>query len=83
MADDNEGFTMFELPPQPTETVADEYLGDSVYVGQLEQWPQALVLTTRNGLPTDPSNTIVLEPEVLRALVAYAKKKMILDVRFT
>lgn len=46
------------------------YLGDSVYVacegGMFK-------LTTENGLPTDPSNTIYLDPSVLDALIAYAK----------
>lgn len=41
------------------------YLGDSVYA---EFDGYNIILTTRNGLPTDPSNTIVLEPEVLHAL---------------
>lgn len=44
-----------------------EYLGDSVYA---EHGPfrGAITLTTQNGLPTDPSNEIVLEPQVLEAL---------------
>lgn len=46
------------------------YLGDSVYV---ELSGVALVITTENGLPTDPSNTVVLEPEVWRALKQYVK----------
>lgn len=50
-----------------------EYLGDSVYV-QIENkyW---IVLTTENGLPEDPSNTILLEPEVVEALISYIKRK--------
>ena len=48
------------------------YIGDSVYarvndVGQL-------VLTTENGLPTDPSNTIYLERETFVALIFFAKQ---------
>ena len=47
-----------------------QYLGDSVYAsfdsGMLE-------LTTENGLPGDPSNSIFIEPEVFNALVRYAK----------
>jgi hypothetical protein len=44
-------------------TEAKAYLGDSVYA----EWDQGMVkLTTDNGL--GPSNTIYLEPEVLRAL---------------
>ena len=47
-----------------------DYLGDSVYV----EWDgNGLILTTRNGLPTDPSNTIYLEPYVYTALVEYVK----------
>ena len=45
-----------------------KYLGDSVYCnfqnGQL-------ILTTENGLATDPSNRIVLESEVYDALQRY------------
>ena len=45
------------------------YLGDSVYArfdsrGGVE-------LTTENGLPTDPSNTIYLEPETFHALEVF------------
>ena len=47
------------------------YLGDSVYV-ELNEHGQ-IVLTTENGLPTDPSNEIFLEPEVYYALVAYVE----------
>lgn len=41
------------------------YLGDSVYC-QFDGY--AFVLTTENGLRSDPSNTIVMEPEIIRAL---------------
>ncbi len=45
-----------------------QYLGDSVYAnfdsGVLE-------LTTENGLPTDPGNSIIIELEVYEALVHY------------
>jgi hypothetical protein len=49
-----------------------EYIGDSVYVktnrfGQLE-------LTTENGLPGDPSNTIFLEKEVWESLYSYVER---------
>lgn len=44
------------------------YLGDSVYV---EFDGYSLVLTTENGLANDPSNRIVMEPEVYAALVAF------------
>lgn len=40
-----------------------EYIGDSVYA-EFNGW--GVTLTTENG--RGPSNTIVLEPEVLRAL---------------
>ena len=43
------------------------YLGDGVYV-DLNPYGQ-LVLTTENGI--EAYNTIYLEPEVYRALVAY------------
>lgn len=50
---------------------AKTYLGDSVYVsfdfGMLK-------LTTENGLPGDPSNSIFLESEVFEALCHYAKQ---------
>lgn len=44
-----------------------EYLGDSVYV-EINEFNQ-IVLTTENGY--GPTNTIILEPEVFRALVEY------------
>ena len=44
------------------------YLGDSVYV-EYDGW--GLILTTENGLPADPSNTIHLEPEVVDSLLDY------------
>lgn len=48
-----------------------EYLGDSVYVRDdgFHVW-----LETRNGLPTDPSNAIALDPHVLRAFVKYIER---------
>jgi len=46
------------------------YLGDSVYCAV--DGSGGIILTTRNGLPTDPSNTIYLEPEVYEALKQYA-----------
>ena len=45
-----------------------EYLGDSVYV-QTDEF--GLILTTENGLPTDPSNLIYLEPEIVENLIKY------------
>lgn len=47
------------------------YLGDSVYVRPSKDLPGAIVLTTENGYPDDPSNTIVLEPEVIQNLLLY------------
>lgn len=44
------------------------YLGDSVYASHDGYH---IILTTENGLPDDPSNTICLEPEVLDALQNY------------
>lgn len=48
-----------------------DYLGDSVYA---ETAIGGIVLTTENGLPTDPSNRIFLEPEVLDGLNAFASR---------
>ena len=48
------------------------YLGDSVYA---EYYAGGILLTTENGLPDDPSNTIALEPEVLEALLQFAKTR--------
>lgn len=47
-----------------------EYIGDSVYA----EWNkfQQVELTTENGY--GPTNTIILEPEVMRALVAFWTK---------
>lgn len=47
------------------------YLGDSVYV---EFDGYGLWLTTENGLPTDPSNKIYLEPVVFENLKFYVEK---------
>lgn len=44
------------------------YLGDSVYV---VYDGYHIVLTTENGLPTDPSNKILLEPHLLKLLNKY------------
>ena len=48
-----------------------DYLGDSVYV---EEDNNSIVLETRNGLPDDPSNRIVLEPQVWDALKRFVAK---------
>lgn len=52
-------------------TVKKQYLGDSVYVSKTADG-RAIVLTTENGLPNDPSNEIFLESEVYDALIRYA-----------
>lgn len=46
------------------------YLGDSVYAED-GNYKGEIILTTENGLPNDPSNKIILEPEVLAALVKF------------
>jgi hypothetical protein len=46
------------------------YLGDSVYANFDGN---SIILTTENGLPNDPSNTIALEVPVLNALLRYAR----------
>jgi hypothetical protein len=48
-----------------------EYIGDSVYVS-FDGYH--IVLTTENGLPGDPSNTIALEPSVFKSLCEYEKR---------
>lgn len=49
----------------------EEYLGDSVYV----KWDgYNIELTTKNGLPTDPSNLIIMEPEVQVAFIKYIER---------
>jgi len=45
------------------------YLGDSVYM-QVDEHGD-VVLTTENGSLRDPSNKIILEPEVARELMRY------------
>jgi hypothetical protein len=49
-------------------TSLKQYLGDSVYA-DIEHG--MVKLTTENGLPSDPSNTILLEPEIVVALNRY------------
>jgi hypothetical protein len=46
-----------------------EYLGDGVYA-DFDGW--SIVLTTENGICA--TNTIVLEPEVLRSLDSYLER---------
>lgn len=45
-----------------------EYLGDSVYA-QFDGY--GITLTTENGIPEDPTNSIYLEPSVLSSLDRY------------
>lgn len=49
------------------------YLGDNVYLAWPDGW-RYLKLTTEYGEPEGPSNTIFLEPEVIRALVQTLKE---------
>lgn len=49
------------------------YLGDSVYA-RFNEYDQ-LELTTENGMPNDPSNKIVLESEVLKALEDFVMRE--------
>jgi len=49
-----------------------EYIGDSVYA---EYDGYSVKLTTENGLPSDPSNTIFLEPEVLQSLNYFVERQ--------
>ena len=44
------------------------YLGDSIYL-TIDSDQNQIVLTTENGLPTDPSNRIVLGPREYMALL--------------
>jgi hypothetical protein len=48
------------------------YLGDSVYA-RIDTADGGIWLTTENGLRTDPSNKIYLEPEVLRLLIKFVE----------
>ncbi len=52
-----------------------EYLGDSVYAG-VERG--MILLTTSDHDPRMADNQIYLEPEVLLALIEYAKKHQII-----
>lgn len=47
-----------------------EYIGDSVYA-QTDKYG-CILLTTENG--SGPTNTIVLEPEVIVSLLDYIKR---------
>lgn len=47
------------------------YIGDSVYI-HFDGYH--FILETRNGLPTDPTNTIALEPEIIKSLLMYREQ---------
>lgn len=49
------------------------YLGDSVYV---QWWQGFVVLTTENGIPSDPSNRIALDRDTLNALAAWIEREL-------
>ena len=51
---------------------AKVYLGDSVYV-DVGHVQGDIVLTTENGLPDDPSNSIYLEDTVVESLIMFLK----------
>lgn len=50
------------------------YIGDSVYVDH-GSFIGEIVLTTENGMPSDPSNRIVLEPHTLNSLLEWLKRQ--------
>lgn len=52
-----------------------EYLGDAVYVAEDEYVPGAIRLTTGHHDPIHASNTIILEPEVVEALLRWLNQK--------
>ena len=47
-----------------------DYLGDSVYV---DTDGDGVILTTENGVPTDPSNKIFMDIGVIKAFIRYVK----------
>lgn len=65
------GFIEFTKKKKGVWEMGKSYLGDSVYA-RFEGLD--LILTTENGILEDPSNTIVLEYDVLQALLVYVKK---------
>ena len=54
------------------------YLGDSVYV-EVDKDDGSLILTTENGKPNDPSNTIFLEPQIMANLIRFHQKNLHCD----
>ncbi len=64
------GIDVQYIEVETPQIIEKTYLGDSVYCA----WDgYSMILTTENGLPSDPSNTIFLEPKVLRALESFEK----------
>ena len=58
-----------------------EYLGDSVYV-ETDDDTGGIVMTTENGFPSDPSNVIFLDPELVDTLFRYVKRvKFLMGLR--
>jgi hypothetical protein len=53
-----------------------EYLGDSVYAKK-DEHDGSIILTTENGAAGDPSNTIILEPQVMASLLRFYQKYVI------
>jgi len=51
-----------------------EYLGDSVYI-EYDEYTDTIILTTENGTPSDPSNTVYLEHNVIKNLLKYIQEK--------
>ena len=50
--------------------IAKDYLGDAVYAAESEFGE--LILTTENGISA--TNTIILEPQVIAALLRYLER---------
>ncbi len=51
------------------------YLGDSVYIKQ-GNYVGEFILTTENNEPTDPSNEICIDLNILDALNLFVKKSL-------
>ena len=55
------------------DTREKSYLGDSVYC--IYDGGGCFILTTENGVPTDPSNEIYIDDQVLKALIKFTSKE--------
>lgn len=64
---------------QPMNTKEKEYLGDGVYVDICSDFPGGVVLTTENGI--EPTNTIYLEPRVIKALIGWLGRQELLPLK--